>query len=99
MGSFTVTTASARATQRRSLYRHAASAGDGTRAHVVRLQDDVDHVVHHPSGTAGAPGPGRQVQGDGDGQDAERVVEIGRRQVRPEGGPPAANMDGPGSAA
>ena len=62
---------------------------------VVRVEDDVDDVVHDAPGTAALPGIGGQVVRHGDRQNPEGVVEVGRRQLPTECRPPATHRQRP----
>ena len=67
----------------------------GHLAVVVRVEDDVDDVVHDTTGPAPLPGVGGQVVGDRNREDPERVIEVGRGQLAAEGCPPATHRKRP----
>ena len=62
---------------------------------VVRVEDRVDDVVDDDPGAPGAPGGLAELDGDREREDAERVVEVRRRDALAERRPPAADVDGP----
>ncbi len=62
---------------------------------VVRVEDRIDDVVDHEASPAGALRRSGQIECDRQGQDAEGVVEGGRRELAPERSPPRPDVEGP----